>query len=113
MSDTQFYITDKTLILQGRLPAHSDKRDELAQHLVAAAELMQSIEACRMYIVSTSQVDVEGVYVTEMWDSAEDHQASLQREDVRALIQKARPLINGSPTGSRVTPIGGKGVASR
>ena len=101
-----------THILQGRLAAHKGKRDELIAQLLLSAELMKSIDACRMYIVSTSALDVEAVYVTELWDSVEDHQASLSREDVHALVLATRPLINGAPSGARLTPAGGKGLAS-
>ena len=98
------------MILHGRLPAKPDKRDELLAQLLRAAALLESDPACRFYLVGTVADDDEGVHVTELWTSPEAHAASLERDDVRALIREAMPLIGGAPSGTRVQAAGGKGL---
>lgn len=97
------------MIIHGRLPAKPGMREQLVAQLVHAAALMQSEASCRLYVVSTADADPDGVYVTEIWTSPEDHAASLKREDVRALIAETMPLIAGAPTGTRMRAAGGKG----
>jgi len=48
--------------------------------------------------------------VTELWASEEAHAKSLERDDVRALIQRGMPLIAGMAEQMTLTPVGGKGV---
>jgi quinol monooxygenase YgiN len=98
------------LIIHGRLPAKPDMRDQLVAQLVRAAAMMQSEAGCRLYVVSTADDDLEGVYVTEIWTSPEDHAASLKRDDVRALISETMPLVGGAPSGKRTRAEGGKGL---
>ena len=50
------------------------------------------------------------VWVTEAWGSREAHDASLQDARIRVLIERAMPLIDGSPEGIEVRLEGGKGV---
>ena len=46
------------------------------------------------------------VFVSELWESAKAHQASLQLESVRAAIAEAMPLLSGEMSGSRFNVIG-------
>ena len=48
--------------------------------------------------------------MTELWASEEAHARSLERNDVRALIQRGRLLIAGMGEQVRLTPVGGKGL---
>lgn len=109
MSDTpsleSIHSPTRQLLLQGRLAAHKDKRDELVAQLLKMSVIMHTISACKLYLVSLSGIDAEGVYVTELWDTVEDHHAALQREDVRAIVVVTRPLINGAPSGARLAPL--------
>lgn len=98
------------LILHGRLPAKPGMREQLVAQLLRAAALMQSEAGCRVYVVSTTDEDLDGVYVTEIWTSPDDHAASLKRDDVRALIGETMPLIAGAPSGTRMRAAGGKGL---
>ncbi len=98
------------LVLHGRLGAKEGKRDTLAANLLRAAAAMESVAACRLYAVSTSASDPNGVWVTEIWDSPEDHAASLTRPEARALIAEFMPLIAALPErAEKLTLLGGKG----
>jgi len=88
------------LVMHGRFGAVEGKRDALVANLLRAAQEVESAKGCRLYLVSTSPDDPHGVWVTEVWDSAEDHAASLQLESVRALIKETMPLIAELPSGA-------------
>jgi quinol monooxygenase YgiN len=62
-------------------------------------------------MVSTSE-EPEAVWVSEVWTSVAAHDASLEPEDIQALIQEARPLITGMSDQTQLTVHGGKGLPS-
>jgi quinol monooxygenase YgiN len=55
--------------------------------------------------------DADALWITEVWDSAANHQASLSLPAVKATIAKARPLIAGFSNRVETVPIGGYGLA--
>nr|NLD41155.1 antibiotic biosynthesis monooxygenase [Actinomycetales bacterium] len=61
---------------------------------------------CLLYEVGTNEDQPDTVFVMELWESEEAHQASLQLESVRAAIAEARPLLSGEMSGSRFTVVG-------
>ena len=95
--------------LSGKITAHSGQRDALVAVLLEAAALMQHVPGCELYIVNISATEPDAVWVTEVWSSPADHEASLTRDESKALINRGLPLIAG---GERIelVPIGGKGL---
>lgn len=94
--------------LFGKLTAHAGKQQELADQLVKAAKLMEQTPSCHSYIVQTvGDVDV---WVTEVWDSQESHDASLQLEGVAELIAETRPFIASIGDSTYTEVVGGKGL---
>lgn len=89
-------------VLHGSLRAQDSKALELAKILIQASELVGALKACRLYAVSQAAEGGNEVWVTEIWDSKADHQASLQMPEVRALISQAMPLLDGAPQGGQV-----------
>lgn len=105
MDNTHFYG------LHGKLIASDGKAEELAGILLEASALMSSAEGCRLYVVSMDATNPNEVWVTEIWESREDHANSLQVEGVRELIAKAIPLLDGSPQkGQELQILGGLGL---
>jgi quinol monooxygenase YgiN len=103
-------MSNRKLVLHGRLGAQPGQRDALAANLLRAAAAMKSVAACRLYVVSTSESDANGVWVTEIWDSSEDHAASLEHPETRELIGKTMPLIAELPErAATLSILGGKG----
>ena len=51
------------------------------------------------------------MWVTEVWSSQEEHQASLTREDVQPILMRGRPLIAGFER-IEIEPLGGKGLSA-
>ena len=104
-------MNNRKLVLHGRFGAKPGKRDPLAANLLRAAAAMQDLAGCRLYVVSTADSDPDGVWVTEIWDSAEDHAASLQLPATRQLIAETMPMIGALPERAvQVFALGGKGL---
>lgn len=98
-------------LLQGKLTAKQGHRDELAAILVDASKLVSTAKGCKLYVVSTSSGNENDVFVTEIWDSKEDHDNSLKVEGVMELIMKAMPILDGKPEkGQELEIIGGAGI---
>jgi len=93
-----------------RFKARRGQGDALAALLLEAAKGTQQLEPCRLYIVSRSPADAETVWVTEAWTTREAHDASLEDERARAMIQQALPLLAGPPEATELRPVGGKGL---
>ncbi|KIL40582.1 antibiotic biosynthesis monooxygenase [Gordoniibacillus kamchatkensis] len=95
--------------MYGKLTAHPGQRDALVQLMLEAADQLDAMEGCELYIINVSEEDPNVVWVTELWRDAEAHAASLKNEYVLALIQSCRPLIAGvEPV--KLRPVGGKGL---
>lgn len=98
--------------LHGTLIAHPGQRDALAQLLLEDTQAGDALPGCELYMVSIDEKDDTAVHVTEVWRSEADHKASLQRPDVRAMIEKGRPMIAGFGGSTRLTVLGGLGLDS-
>src|SRR5579859_206257 len=95
--------------------AKAGQPDALVGRPLRAAELAGKGAGCELYIVKTAVAVADVVWVTEVWGSAEDHQASLKglaTEDGRAMIAETLALLAGPPERTDVLPVGGKGPAS-
>ena len=90
------------------LPGQSEKLVEL---LLRAAAGVEVAPGCELYIINTSPTEPESVWVTELWRSQEEHDASLSIEGAQELIRQVLPLLAGSPEKIEVLPVGGKGLA--
>jgi len=97
--------------LYSKIMAQPGQRDALVAGLLEAAALMQHIRGCELYIVNVSTSEPDVVWVTEVWRNASDHQASLAQEEIKELIKRTMPLING---GERIgiVHIAGKGLTT-
>jgi quinol monooxygenase YgiN len=94
--------------LFSRVLAQPRRRDELVRYLLRAAELLHADPDCHQYLVATSgEPDV--VCVFESWTDQQAHDASLGRDDVRALIAQAGPTVAGMDEQLQLQVHGGKG----
>ncbi len=91
--------------------ARPGQRDTLVELLLQAAAGVEAAPGCELYIINTSPTEPECVWVTEVWRSQEEHDASLTVEGAQELIKKVLPLLAGSPEKIDVMPVGGKGLA--
>lgn len=98
-------------LLHGKLTAKSGHKEELADILIQASQLVSTAKGCKLYAISNDKDDANSVYVTEIWDSKDDHDNSLTIEGVRELIMKAMPILEGPPTkGQELEILGGAGI---
>jgi quinol monooxygenase YgiN len=95
--------------LYGKMMVQSGQRDALVAILLEAAASMQDIPGCELYIINVSPTEPDVMWITEIWRSQADHEASLIRDDVKALIQRGMPLIAGGER-IEIVPLGGKGL---
>lgn len=96
--------------LFGKMRAHPGQREALIGHLLHAANLLRELEGCYLYVVSSADDDADGIWVTEVWTSRDEHQNSLTHDAIKSLIAVARPLIADMPQRFEFTPVGGKGL---
>ncbi len=102
---------ENNYLLYGKLTAKLGHREELADILIQASQLVSTAKGCKLYVISKDENDANSVYITEIWDSKEDHDNSLKVEGVRELIMKAIPIIDGQPTkGQELKILGGLGI---
>jgi quinol monooxygenase YgiN len=94
-----------------RHTAKPGQRDNLVANLLRAADQQRDNEDCIHFVVNTTD-EPDVLWVNVVWSSKEAHDASLQREDVRALIGEARQFLSEEvmPEQIFVTPVGGKGL---
>lgn len=93
--------------LIGKMLAAPGRGEELLSILLAGD---LSMPGCRSYVVARDPADPDALWITEVWDSAESHRASLDLPRVRAMIQEARPLIAGFGERFETIPAGGHGI---
>lgn len=93
--------------LIGKLNAQGGQRDALLQILLNG---MHEMPGCLSYIVAHDPGDPDAIWITEVWDSQDSHQASLQLPAVQSAIARARPLIAGFGERFETIPIDGHGL---
>lgn len=94
--------------LIGKMPATPGKRGELIKYLLDG---VSGMPGCLSYVVASDPKDENAVWITEVWDSKESHQASLKLPSVKDAIAKARPIIGGFGESFTTEPVGGFGLA--
>lgn len=95
--------------LIGKIVAVPGQRDALAQILLDG---IGGMPGCLSYIVAEDLSDANAIWVTEVWEDAAAHRASLSLPSVQAAIAKGRPLIADFAPGTLTRPIGGHGLTA-
>ena len=94
-----------------KFTTQSGQRDALVEHLLSAAAEVSKVAGCEVYLINTSPTEPESVWVTEVWRSQQEHDASLTNEGAQAAIKHVLPLLAGLPEKIDLLPVGGKGLA--
>jgi len=95
--------------LIGKMLAQPGQREALIALLLAGTGGMPG---CLSYVVAADAANPDAIWITEVWDGPESHQASLKLPAVQATIAKARPLIAGFGERFETRPVGGVGLAT-
>jgi quinol monooxygenase YgiN len=96
--------------LIGKMRCVPGKREEL---IAILAEGTVAMPGCLSYVIAKDAADADALWITEAWDSAASHKASLSLPAVRQAITKGRPLIAGFGERFETEPVGGLGLAQR
>lgn len=85
--------------------------EKLSSILLKASELVSSAKGCQLYLVSLDYDEPDTVWTTEIWDSKEDHDNSLNVIGVKELISQAMPLLATPPEKCKeIKILGGYGI---
>ncbi|NEX62144.1 antibiotic biosynthesis monooxygenase [Noviherbaspirillum sp. 17J57-3] len=93
--------------LIGKIKTKPGQRDALASILLEAT---QQMPGCLSYVIAVDPGDGDALWITEVWDSAESHKASLSLPEVKAALMAGRPLISGFGERFETHPVGGFGT---
>ena len=87
----------------GKMKARPGKRAELIAILNSGTA--GAMPGCIAYLIAEDVKDPEGIWITEIWDDASSHKASLQLPAVRAAIARGRPLIASFELSAETRPV--------
>jgi quinol monooxygenase YgiN len=93
----------------GSMKVKPGHRAEVVALLVAGADSLRKA-GCDLCVVTESATDEDTVWVSEVWESKEHHDASLQLPEVEASIGKVMPLLTGEFTRQETHVAGGLGI---
>ncbi len=96
--------------LFGKFLVQEGKRDTLVEILLEAADSMNNLDECEIYLVNISEVEPNAVFVYEVWSNERAHQASLNLDVTQRLIKRGKPMITGMERISTLKTMGGKGI---
>ena len=74
--------------LIGKMLAKPGHRDEIIAILLSAG----AMPGCRLYLVAADPDDANAIWISEVWDTQAEHDASLQLPQVQAAIAQVRML---------------------
>ena len=87
------------------------KGSEFAAILLNAARSMNGVKGCQLYLALREVGKEDIIGVTEVWDTKEDHDNSLNMPVAQELIAKAMPMLDGLPEKAvEFEVLGGKGL---
>ncbi len=93
-----------------RLKAREGQREALVEHMLGVAQFLAGVPGCEHYVINTSTEDTDTVWVTEVWSTQAELDASLTLEGVKTSVEKVMTLLAGPPERIDVLPVGGKGL---
>jgi quinol monooxygenase YgiN len=92
----------------GKMVAHEGSGQKLAEILLAAADGLADDPGCELYLVSHQAGEPDVVWVTELWRSQADLDASIERIRGSADVAAAMALVK-TPQMVELELLGGKG----
>jgi len=97
-----------------KMTAKPGQGDALAEVLLRVAGSLADAPGCELYVINRSPADQDVVWVTELWHSQEEVDASLQELETdagRAQLAEVMALLAGPPERIDLEPLGGVGHA--
>jgi len=78
--------------LIGKFTTQPGRRDDVIGVIRTGTGAMPG---CRVYSIVPDPIDPDTIWISEVWENQESHQASLQLAEVQSAIREAMPLITG------------------
>ncbi len=75
------------------LTAQAGKRDAMIDALSGLIGMKGNIS----FIIAKDGKNADGIYITEIWESKEAHDAALTTDQFKAAFGKAAPMMGGAP----------------
>ena len=94
----------------GKIQTAPGERDSLIDVLL---EGTRDMPGCLSYVVARDAQDPDALWVTEVWESQDHHQASLELPAVQEAMRRGKPLITGFGERFETRPVGGQGLRNR
>lgn len=110
VTTTTMKETPRMYGLIGKMRSTPGQRDALIAILLEGTTAMPG---CLAYIIAKDKQDADAIWITETWDTQDNHKASLTLPFVQAAIKQARPLIAGFGERFETEPIGGQGLPNK
>lgn len=95
----------------GKSIAHSGRGDELAHLLLAAAAQLHGDAGCELYLVNRDRADSDTIWVTELWRSQADLDASIEQIKGSPEVAAVLELVDRWEM-IELDLLGGKGAAA-
>lgn len=89
------------------MTAASGQRDDL---IAVLNDGVAGMPGCLSYIIAKDLTDEDALWITEVWDSEQSHQASLALPSVRQAIERGKPLIAHFGDATVTEPVVGHGL---
>ncbi|MPY31820.1 antibiotic biosynthesis monooxygenase [Streptomyces adustus] len=93
----------------GSMKTEPGKRDDVVAILLSGAASLPEL-GCRSYVVCLAADDPDTIVVTEVWESKEQHDASLRLPEAKEAIAAAMPMLTGEFTSRELIVAGGLGA---
>jgi quinol monooxygenase YgiN len=93
----------------GTMKTTAGHRDDVVAILLRGVDGLRAA-GCHLYVVSVSDDEADTIWVTEVWESKEHHDASLRLPETRAAIGAAMPMLTGEFTSRELSVAGGLGL---
>jgi quinol monooxygenase YgiN len=93
-----------------KLKAREGQGDVLVEHMLGVAQLLAKAPGCELYVINTSDADTYTVWVTEVWSTQAELDASLSIGSVKASVEQVASLLADLPERIDILPVGGKGL---
>jgi len=94
-----------------KLVATRGNADRLARKFLDSVEIQRENPACELMIVSRSPVDVDAVFLTEVWTSESDWDVARSSPVIADWAKDMPSLVAEAPQSVRLDPLGGKGLS--
>ncbi len=95
--------------IYGKMGVKPGMRDAVVKLLLKDVDELRSI-GCQAYIVTLDPNDPNLIWVMEVWDSEESHDASLKLPSVQDAIKQALPMLTGDFSQTKLDVVGGLGL---